>query len=70
MVDTLPYRDRLKIAWFLGWRGGLASLILGAVFGGIVGLVFTVSGSPTLRQRIPPVSFSGGGLLGFFVVSP
>jgi len=45
----------------LSWRGLLASVLLGGVFG------FAVSGSPMLQQWMQSVALFGGGFLGFFV---
>lgn len=66
-ADDAIYGDRLRVGWFLIWRGLIIGGGIGFVFGFVVGFVLGIAG---LMGWIMPLSLIGGAVLGVFYSTP
>ena len=66
-ADELTYSERLRVVWFLMWRGTLIDFLIGGAIGFVIGFVMGVAGR---FEQIPPLAFFGGFTGAIFIGGP
>ena len=66
-ADELTYSERLRVVWFLMWRGTLINFLIGGAIGFVIGFVMGVAGR---FEQIPPLALFGGFTGGIFIGGP
>ena len=66
-TDPVTYRESLRVAWLLIWRGVLINILIGVAFGFVVGFVLGLAGRGELVSLL---SGAAGLIGGVFIGGP